>query len=331
MANPLRTWVIAINNAFSNQSNRVLQYQEAAFNWKVNKLSAGWTVLLSSDGDAGASIAPGGGNVGAGDNWTSAAGLGVDNTAGGGAWIIMQAPSVFLQAGESLFAKAFINDATAQPKIFQIQWSTVTYTGGTTTTLPTTVGSETSVITGGDEIITWNAAVNGRYATWRSTRGDTMLMVKQEGTNEIESIVLEYSMSDASGGGQGGYRVLLWQQDGGGNFTTNTIMGVNARTFNSVGSLAVNAVDHASNLSQIASDDLDFNNEVIVAPSNAIVDVASGVRELGNMVDIFAAPNAGVVATIFGRLISGESGQVQRRVALGQMYFYAPTASLPFL
>lgn len=331
MTNPARTWTISINNAFTNQTDRVLQYQEAIFNWKTNMVSAGWTVALSSNGDVGANT-PGGGASGAADNWTTAAVLGVDDTAGGGSWIVLQPPASFLQVGEALFVIGIVNDASAtQPQTFQVRMSPLAYTGGSTTTLPTTVGPETTLIAAGDNIITWGAAIPGMFATWRSTRGDTMFMVKEQGTNEIESIILLYSMDDASGGGQGSYRVVLWQQSSGGNFQAPGILGANARSLNSAATLANTSTDGAYVLQNVSADDLDHNNEIIITPLFAVVDVSSRVRNLGQMVDLYVAPNSGVVATIFGRLIDDETAQTQRRVALGQLYVYAPTAALPFL
>ncbi len=330
MTNPARTWTISINNAFTNQTDRVLQYQEAIFNWKTNMVAAGWTVTLSSNGDVGANT-PGGGASGAADNWTTAAVLGVDDTAGGGSWIVMQAPAAFLQVGEALYVIGIVNDATANPGTFQVRMSPTAYAGGSTTTLPTSVGPETVLIAAGDSIITWGAAIPGRFATWRSTRGDTMFMVKEQGTNEIESIIMLYSMSETSGGGQGSYRVVLWQQAAGGNFQSPNILGANARSLNSSATLANSSTDGAYVLQNVSADDLDHNNEIIITPLFAVVDVAGRVRNLGQMVDLYVAPNSGVVATIFGRLIDDETAQTQRRVALGQLYVYAPTADLPFL
>lgn len=329
MANPARTWTISINNAFSSAVSRPVQYQEAVYNWKLNKVAAGWTVVLSSNGDVGANT-PGGGASGAGDNWTSAAVIGIDDTAGGGAWIVLQAPAAFLQGGESLYAIGIVNDSTATPRIFQVLMSPTVYAGGSVTSLPTTVGPETAAITGGDDIFPVAVAA-GTWNSWRSSRGDTIFMIKETGVNAIESVILFYSMTDADGGGQGSYRVVLHQDSGGALFQIAGFMGSNARTFNSAITIAEASVDAATLLTSVATGNLDYQNEVIATPVHAIVDQATRIRYLGQMVDITTGPANGAVTTLFGRLIDTEAAQDQRRVALGQVYFYVNRVDLPFV
>lgn len=330
MVQPIRSWTIAINQEPTDQTSQLTQYRDLIFAWKTNMVMAGWTVVRSSDGDAGAS-APGGGNVSDSDNWTSASVLGVDSTGGGGAWIILQAPSAFLSAGGTLFMRAFVNEPnTTNPRIFSYNLSTATYTGGTTTSLPTTAGTETSVDTTNQNVlaISSGSAEPVRYSTWRSTRGDTYFMVKREGIKAMEFAFICYSNEDTNGAGQGEHRFFALQAAGS---LFNSFLVTAARTFNAAGTTAVNGgIDFGNLLSNVTSDDLDYQNNILSTPVHAVVD-SSAVRYLGLMIDTYAGPPAGTIANSWGRLFDDETTQAQRRVSLGFLFFFAPSSALPFI
>jgi len=330
MVQPVRTWTIAINQAPSVQDNQLTQFRDVAFAWKTLMVAAGWTVVRSSNGDAGAA-APGGGLVGDSDNWTAGSVLGVDDTAGGGAWIVLQAPSAFLAAGGTCFLLGFINEPDiVNPQQLQIQMSTLTYTGGTTTALPTSVGTTTTIDTINDNMLPTASGIAEpiRYATWRSTRGDVFFMVKREGVKAMEYAFIVTSNDDSNGGGQGSHRFV--QLQGAGTLFNNNVS-TSTRSYNAAGTAAATTLDWTNVLNGITGDSLDYLNNAITAPYHLITDLSSNLRYFGQAIDIYAAPNHGTLADSWGRLIDDETSQTQRRVCLGLAYFFAPTADLPFI
>jgi len=327
MALPTRNWTININQSYSTAVVQATQYREAVWAWKDNMVSAGWTVTLSSDGTAGAG---GGDNVGASDFWTSAAALGVGTTAGGGAWVVLQAPAMFTAAGGSLYILGAIADGSVNPQTFQIQGAVLPYTGGTTTSLPTTAGPETTVNTAGDNILGFAAPVAGTYHTWYSDRGDTLFFTKRDGVDAMDAFLLCYANDDMNGGGQGSHRFVFGQLQG--NLFSTPAFGNGLRCFDASGRTALNTgIDIVSIMNSISGDTLDYTGSVITASVRCIADISNGVRHIGQLQDFSAPPNSGSVAASWGRTIDEEAGQLQRRVALGLMYLFVPTADLPFV
>ena len=331
MVEPARTWTININQQPTNQLSQLSQFRELIYAWKVNRIAAGWTVTLSSDGDVGASAA-GGGNAGAADYWTSAAVLGVDSTALGGAWIVLQAPATFVAAGGALYTVGLINDTDiVNPQVFQQYHSSTVFTGGTTTAIPTSAGVTTSLDSGNDEIInnTSGAAEPQVFSTWYSSRGDTLFMNKTRGLRYADYLAYAMSMEDGDGGGQGAHRFITGHmQDA--EVTQSGF--ATAKGFNEAGSTVLNTGNEVSHLlSTVTSDHVDHEGNNIAASVQVMQDLASQVRNLGTLVDWSMGPFFGGATAAWGKLMAGEDSQTQRRVGIGQLYVYAPRLDLPFL
>lgn len=310
-----RTWTISPNNTYSADLMDD-QYQEGVFAWKSLLVAAGWTVVRSSNGAV----------VSDSDNWASSSDVAF-GASGSGAWIVLRSPAGWLTNGGFMEVLMYVNDTAGTPQIFEIKCSTFGYKSGNLTTLPTARGEETTVNTGGRNIVPWGAdAITGRYTTWRSSRGDVMMFVKEEGVSEINHCFALFSNEDNDGGGSGDQRWFFFSRSSTVNIFLNNghLNFTDWRAVNAHGENATN-VEASSILGGIASiaDGQDFSGAEMSAPVKVWNDSAAEVRELGAMVDVFSNIG-GSGPEPFNVTDPSEAAQDPQRVLVGSAWVYMP-------
>ena len=318
MPNPSRTWTIAINQTFSSTVDQQIQFREACYALKVLMVAAGWTVTLSSDGAT----------AGATDYWTSAAALEI-NTTGSGAWCVLTSPAGWASATASVLL--YINNASADttPQAMTIRGTTGTYSGGNATTLPTASALETA-ISATPNILGHVSAVDARYGTWRSSRGDVMFAAKTAGTSGFTAFIAITSNAVGNGGGRGDNRWWITQITNTSDCLTRAALTSGSYTGSlASGGSAVGPVLMAAGVAWSATSwtsGLDYSGETVMSIVEATTNETATGRQLGQWIDTYAVPTA----LAFGTLDDAETAQAQRRVCVGDIAIYAPTASLPF-
>jgi hypothetical protein len=331
MPNPTRTWTIVINQAFSSSSDQAVQFREMFLAvWNLF-IAAGWTPTRSSNGTT----------AGAGNNITTTGDV-VLGTANFGTrvltlsptWGVLRSPAGWLSSGGLIEILFVVNntDPDTTPQTAPIVCCSGTYSGGDINTLPSFTGVETAVLTSGDDIIPWTTVQTGRYATWRSSRGDVKFGVKVEGTAQWRHFQLITSQVTGDGGGQGNNRFGMFAfSSAGANVLTraNLSNAGNWAGFDTGGAFTDSPLLDTSIASGTASwtNGLDFTGETISVPFDMFANFATRGRYLGTVVDITACP---LIA--FGIVDDAETSQVQRRVATGGgVWIYVPTADLPLI
>lgn len=318
MPNPSRTWTIAINQSFSTAVDQVVQFQEACYALKVLMVAAGWTVTLSSDGTT----------AGAADYWTSAAALEV-NTSGSGAWCVLTSPGGWSSSTASVIL--YINNASADttPQGFVVRGTHGTYSGGSVSALPTASSAETAVSSAA-QALGYVSAVDARYGTWRSSRGDVMMAVKTAGTNAFGNFIAITSNADGNGGGLGSNRWWITQTSSTTDAMTTGFLASTAYNLSltSGGSVAAGALTSGGLPWAMTtwSGGLDYSGETIFGVLELGLNTSTTGRQLGQWIDVFSVPTS----LTFGVLDDSESAQTQRRFVAGDVALYAPTASLPW-
>lgn len=318
MPNPNRTWTININQTFSSTVDQQIQFREACYALKVLMVAAGWTVTLSSDGTT----------AGAADNWTSAAALEV-NTTGSGAWCVLTSPGGWSSSTASILL--YINNASADttPQGFVVRGTNGSYTGGSVSALPTASTAETAV-SAAPQALGHTTAVDARYATWRSSRGDVALMVKTAGASTVTNYIAVTSNADGNGGGQGSNRWWVTQTSGTSDAMSSSFMTSSSYTssLTSGGAAAATTIVTGGLPWAMTSwtSGLDYAGETIFGVMEVGQNSGTTGRQLGQVIDMYSVPTA----LAFGVLDDSESAQTQRRVVVGDVAVYAPTASLPF-
>lgn len=317
MPNPSRTWTISINQTFSSTVDQVVQFQEACYALKVLMVAAGWAVSRSSDGTT----------AGAADYWTSAAALEV-NTSGSGAWCVLTSPAGWASATASVLL--YINNSSADttPQGFVVRGTTGTYSSGTTSALPTASATETAVSTSAN-ILGYTTAVDARYGTWRSSRGDVMFAIKTAGVSGFTSFIAITSNAAGNGGGRGDNRWWIMQAASTTDvlatsfFSTGYVMSLASGGGAALGVTPGTAL--AWEMSAWTSG-LDYSGETVMGIVELGLNGSSNGRQLGQWIDLYAVPTG----LAFGTLDDAETAQTQRRFVAGDVALYAPTASLPW-
>jgi hypothetical protein len=318
MPNPSRTWTIAINQTFSTAVDQQVQFREACYALKVLMVAAGWTVTRSSDGTT----------AGAADYWTSAAALEI-NTSGSGAWVTLTSPVGWASATASIVL--YINNASADttPQTMAIRGTTGTYSGGSVSALPTASATETAV-SATPNILGHATVVDARYSTWRSSRGDVMFAVKTAGVSGFTAFVCINSNAAGNGGGRGDNRWWITQITNSSDCLTRAVLISGSYTGSlASGGSAVGPVLMASGVAWSATgwtSGLDYSGETVMSIVEATTNETLTGRQLGQWIDTYAVPTS----LAFGVLDDSETAQTQRRVCVGDIAIYAPTASLPF-
>lgn len=321
MPNPNRTLTIAINQPFSSAVDQVIQLREAAFFLKSLAVAAGWSVVRSSDGA----------NAGAADFWTSAAVLRIDTT-GSGAWCALSSPPGWASATAQILL--YINNAATgidpTPQGFSIRGTTGVYSGGSTSALPTASAAETAVSSAGN-ILGHTSPIDIRYATWRSSRGDFMFGIKPVGSGFFTTFIAVVSNADGNGGGIGANRWWVTQLCNGTSVFTPAFLGSASYTssLSSGGAAVVSTQAYAALAWSMTSwtAGLNFAGETIMDVVTVGANGVANGRQLGQWIDMYAVPPL----LGFGTLDDSESAQVQRRVSVGAIALYAPSASLPYV
>lgn len=317
-----RTWTVSANNAFSSAVDQQVQFREAVFNLKATFVNAGWTVVRSSNATV----------IDGSDNWTTDADV-VLGTSGNGSWIVFRSPVGWIPNSEQIELLLFVNDTGANPQTAPIQICPQGYRNGSTTALPTANGSQTTVLTLGDDVIPWSAipANNGRWTSWYTSRGDVMFGVKEETIDFFRFFTLITGNVDADGGGDGDQRWALFASTS----TVNIFGGSGAHlssgrwrgTIPSGDSFPTTEPATVSTNINSWVLGLDIDGATLDTKMTLWIDSAVDGRYLGRWVDVFAAP----VNLPFGTLDTSEGAQDPRRVGLGEVWVYMPAAALPFV
>lgn len=325
MTNPSGTWTITINNAFDSVTDENDMFKQAFYTLKSLLVSAGWTVSRSNNGSTCTDA----------DNITSksAVGLGI---AGTGAWAVLSSPSGWLPSSQTLYMLLMVEtaDVASNPYAqYDIRVSTMNYTGGNTTTLPTTAGVATQLGIASDTLLPGDASLPTpayMYCAY-NTRGDVIFAVKPAGQPFFCSLVMILSCTDAYGGGQGNYRFSIFSLASG-NLTSDVITYSNFQTaayFIGIdpGGTVADTPQWASSLWAATSwVGVDVQGETVDFPIDVFINHTTRGRYLGTPPDVRAAP----VGLTFGELDDAEDDQTYRKVCVGELWLYAPTASLPF-
>lgn len=291
------------------------QYQEGIFAWKDLMVDAGWTVVRSSNGTV----------YGDSDNWSSSSDIGFGSS-GNGAWIVMRSPSGWLTNSGFMEVLMYVNDTSGTPQLFEIKCSTFGYKSGNLTTLPTARGEETSVNIGGRSIVPWTSdGVTGRYTTWRSSRGDVMMVVKEEGVGDILHCFAFSSNTDADGGGTGDQRWFFFSSSStinifrnNGHLNLSDWRGVNANGENATNYEASSMLGGISSI----SNGQDYNGDEMSAPVKIWNDSTTELRELGAWVDVYSG--LGAFPEAFNVTDPSEAAQDPQRVLMGSIWLYMP-------
>lgn len=325
MTNPTGTWTITINNAFDSITDENDMFKQAFYNLKSLLVSAGWTVSRSNNGSTCTDA----------DNITSksAVGLGI---AGTGAWAVLSSPSGWLPNSGTLYMLLLVEtaDVASSPYAqYDIRVSNQNYTGGNTTTLPTTAGTAGALTTSSDTLLPWDASLPlpaYMYLAY-NTRGDVIFGVKQAGIAMFSSLVMILSCTDAFGGGQGNYRFAIFSYASG--LAANDMIVYNILQSSGY-TLGIDSGASSADAPLFTSSlwtantwiGIDGQGETVDFPIDIFSNQATRGRYLGTYPDIRAAPTG----LTFGELDDAEDDQTYRKVCVGDLWLYAPTASLPF-
>ena len=321
MVNPVRNWTITANNDLGG--DYPTQWKRACFQIIDTMRNAGWTVVQSSNG----SVANTSDNITTESDW-------VQNTTGsGGSWAVLESPSGWLPNSGTLrvllYANVSSGDTTPNP--LHYYFSSDPYnTDGTTTSLPTPTGFQTSVTS--DEVCSWTNYVPATYVAGYTDRGDIFFLGKQNGQNFISNMWVLGSNVDGDGGGRGDLRFYFLAMGSNGSIITkpNLEQTSNWRSLRRDGLAQESQNKAAAILWELAGswsnglDDFgDLNMQAIHIGENH---PGSDGRYKGQWIDFFAVPEQAT----FGTLDDSESGQTYRRVVVGSgLAMYLPTASLP--
>ncbi len=314
---PLRSWIIGPNIQFSDQTDQVIQYQEILFALKTILVAAGWPVQLSSDTVT----------AGSGDRWLSAANV-VLGLAGAGSWITFRSPLAWDSHQVDLLLHVDATGLNPRRALIQIAIDdTQPYTGGSTVSLPTTTGPETTILSGGTDLLPWTTATNGRYATWYTSRGDIMIGAKVTGRPFFSQFHYLTSNTNADGGGVGNRRWILAGRTAVGSDVFLSWSSFARKISNPTGALANGNTEIQSPLSALVSTDDGVNNrgKAKWSPFNLWATTAADGRNMGLLF------NGDVADTIrsnihlpFGVLDDTERDQPLRRICLTEIAVYWP-------
>jgi hypothetical protein len=198
-----KVWSDDLNNLFSDQLDQRVQYREAIFAFVGAHLAAGWTVELSTDG----TNAPDATN-----QWTSAAILLYGNAAQPRAWIVLRSPAGWA-VGAGLYHYMLVGlenvNTSTTPRTWTQRGSTIPWTGGSTTTFPTTLNSgNTQWTRNGTNFLSWAAPARARWNAWWTADGDVWFALKGDGVAAVSMLACSHSSSFYADqdGGFGQYR-----------------------------------------------------------------------------------------------------------------------------
>lgn len=323
MVQPLRTPTIVFDVAFTSQVDQAVQYREAIFAAKTAFLAAGWAVERCSDSVSAASS----------DLWLTAANI--VNAAAGSAhsWIVMVSPIGWLpnsgQIRVTLDCIAPTPDTT--PQLWQVYFQNASHGAtGTNTDRPPAVGTETAILTVGQDIIPWPTAVAGRYTTWTTARGDVMMIIKPQGVMEARFAFILTANTDTDGGGEGDNRFYFFAHDSNtaGILTAANLGNTSACRGLSPGGSNADASAAESSIWNVTlwSGGISGGGQTVAVPIDLYANVAVRGRPLGSVIDIYAVPTT----LPAGTLDDAETGQTYRRICMDNVMIYVPTASLPF-
>ena len=316
MAIPERVITINANNPFTDSSTD-LQYREAVFNLANTFKLAGWTVTNSSNGTTAS----------AADNWASVADV-VLGTEGSGSWIVLQSPGG--EFDENAFILIAIMEASSTvAKDLRIRLATLDFTGGTTTTLPTSAGAVTSNNATGAQIIPW---VNGRYGSWISwffDNGDVWFATKTNGSAGLSYFFMFNHFSSSEPGDVGSNRSQFFQFhtiDPRSTFP-NFDFATHWRAIRHDGTALNSALGAFSDVEFICGNWAprhSTNGRIAASPMHIGQTNALGYY-MGRIRDIYGTH------TPPGRLDPSEAGQAQRRYSIGSAFVFLNSADLPLL
>ena len=316
MVLPTKSWTIQNSVLFTDQMSQDLQYQEAVFNLANTFKQAGWTVTESSDGTT----------ANTSDNWTAANTLEI-GLLGTGAWISLSSPNsatTFPQQAHVLIA---MNTTAGTPNSVRIRLSTEAFTGGTTTTVPITVGSLTTDENNHDDIITWNVQTPGTWHSWHTTDGDVMFAVQQYAAKGFNWFFMLNRYTDTSGGGMGSFRFNFFQEQSttaAGPINIDINQGWRGFDINGLPISTIQAESESWDIAGAWSSGVNQQGTSLESPLY-VYDNSSDGRYFGRIVDVYACPTN----LQYGVLISDEEGQAQRRMVVGDIWLYVNADAIP--
>jgi len=323
MVLPLRTPTINFDVAFTSQVDQQVQYREACFALKQLLVAAGWVVERSSDSVSAANS----------DLWLTAANVVWAAAASAHSWITLVSPVGWLPNSGQVRILMDCNNAAPDttPQQMQTFFQAASYgAGGTNTTRPPAVGTETTANINGDNIIPWVSPLAGRYTTWRTARGDVMMIVKLQGTLQARWAFILSSNDNLSGGGEGDNRFFCFTNDSASVDVLPASLLGNTTYWKGLDPGATvadppNAQSTAWSISNWTGG-ISGGGQTIAVPIDMFADIAARGRPLGSLVDVYAVPTS----LPAGELDDAETGQTFRRICIGDVMLYVPTASLPF-
>lgn len=322
MPPPSRTWIVDPNNAFSDQNDQLLQFQESFFSLKTLLLAAGWGVRSSSNGTTADTS----------DNLVSVADI-VTGLAGFGAWIVFRSPVGWIPGAEQIDLTFYVDDNAAPFQKAPFRFCPSGYnTDGTTSSLPTPIASETAVVaTPNFNIIPWTVKTTGRWNGWYTSRGDIMFGVKQLGRRFFQNFMFLSGNVDGDGEGKGLQRWVYGASSSSAfsdvltNPYTSSINWRGSRTDKVVTGPIILTTDGQT--VGAWSDGYDYKGETKILEAHHFITVASHGRHLGE----FMGGDVGVAISLtpFGTLHDLEDAQTFRRVCISGFWVYFPAADLP--
>lgn len=316
MVNPLRTPTISPNNLISSATAHTVQLQTLAFELKQLLVAAGATILISN----------GGGTAGAGDNIPNAAAV-TTGLAGTGCWFVAEFANL---GGAALRILFNVNDNAAPIQSVQWRAGDATWTGGSTTTLPTVnTGFATTAHT--MTLHPFVTAVNVRWTSWRTANAagaqTIRFAVKEGGVSQWATYIVISGNTDLSGGGIGFARWWMFIPNSTSPLTGTTLItattafeGVNS---GSTASAQPRASTRIWDISTSWVNGLNMQSRENLDPILLGSPSAAGSREMGSMVDTYAIP---VLSTfgIWSDSAEATAGQPFQRKNMGVIADYWP-------
>lgn len=317
MADPKRNWTITINNTQKYSTSTQL-LQDWFYRLKEMLKAAGWTVTISSNGTI----------AGAGDNIASSSQVAIE-TSGNGAWIVLSSPAGFADDTNTTWMLLAINESSSPFQTVYLRYSTAEYTGGSTSSLPITVGTELTQFE--------NAAHSLPEATFPTTmnfyqgytdEGDVVFFYKPVGQAAVLGLFLLHHFKDENGG-YGDFRFCYYFHSSSSNILTNVS---NLRqtfwcAFDANGdtvATSLSPVNYAwwvsAGLPVFSSDNY---GKIWIEP----VSIMDAERYFGQMDDIYV----GITRGPQGAILKPDIGQTYVRMFFEGYWFYVPYASLPMV
>ena len=317
MPTPTLTHTISSDNALDVTSLTTMA-QDYAYRVHLAMKAAGWTCYLSSDGTA---------NAGASDYLSSASAFDLA-AAGSGWWACYSSPAGFC-AGSTVHVLLGADDASSPYTQVEIRMATSAYSGGSISALPTTAGTEITMGAAGDDWVPYTTnAVDARYHTDVTSKGDVLVALRTASGSYLVSLFMLVGHTDTYGVGEGNYRCAIF------NYAATTGVSYSHLSsssywlaFNSAGTTSTTA--RSSSNIWVATSWTSGASEAgtISYFPIAVLSTAAAGRDIGTLVDWYGTSPA----LTPGQTLDEESAQSQRLLSVGNgILILANDADLPW-